>query len=156
VAKKAKKTTKRAGPKQRPASANKTVATRSSVAGFLRTIADDLRRADAEAASKLIARATGEKATMWGSAIIGFGAYHYKYESGREGDMCKIGLAPRKSGLVLYNVVSDKNAAASLKQLGKHKVSGGCLHIAKLADVDPTVLHDMIRSAHAGMTAKYG
>lgn len=137
-------------------SANKTIATKSNVADFIAAIADDARRADAKAASKLIADATGQKPTMWGSAIIGFGAYHYTYDSGREGDMCKIGLSPRKSGLVLYNVISDKNAAAALKQLGKHKVSGGCLHIAKLADVDQAVLRAMIKSAYAGMTAKYG
>jgi len=137
-------------------STNKTVATKSSVADFIASIAEVTRRADAKAAAKLIADATGQKPTMWGSAIIGFGAYHYTYDSGREGDMCKIGLSPRKSGLVLYNIVSDKNAAASLKQLGKHKVSGGCLHIAKLADIDQSVLRAMIKSAFAGMTAKYG
>ncbi|MFT3729356.1 MAG: DUF1801 domain-containing protein [Terricaulis sp.] len=150
------KTTKKTPPKKPAKSANKTVATKSSVADFIAAIPDDARRADAKAASKLAAGATGEKAAMWGSAIIGFGAYHYKYDSGREGDMCKIGLSPRKSGLVLYNVVSDKKAAASLGKLGKHKVSGGCLHIANLADIDQAVLSDMIKTAYAGMTAKYG
>ncbi|MBI3439878.1 MAG: DUF1801 domain-containing protein [Proteobacteria bacterium] len=136
--------------------ANKTVANKTSVTSFIASIEDDVRRADARAATKLIADATGQKATMWGSAIIGFGAYHYKYDTGREGDMCKIGLSPRKAGLVLYHVATAKNAAASLKKLGKHKVSGGCLHIAKLADVDQAVLRDLVKNAYAQMTEKYG
>lgn len=144
---KAKKTAKK--------SANKTVATKSSPADFIASITDDARRDDAKAASKLAADATGQKPVMWGSAIIGFGAYHYKYDSGREGDMCKIGLSPRKSGLVLYNVVSDPKAAALLKKLGKHKVSGSCLHIAKLADVDQAVLREMLKSAYANIGAKH-
>ena len=150
---KAKKTSKTSKTSK---AGNKTVATKSSVGDFVASIDDDARRNDAKAAAKLIADATGEKATMWGSAIIGFGAYHYKYDSGREGDTCKIGLSPRKSGLVLYNVVGDKSAAAKLKKLGKHKVSGGCLHIAKLADVDQTVLREMVMSAYASLTAKHG
>lgn len=81
---------------------NKTVATKASVTDFLASIDDEARRIDAKTASKLVADATGQKPTMWGSAIIGFGAYHYKYDSGREGDSCKVGLSPRKSGLVLY------------------------------------------------------
>jgi hypothetical protein len=93
---------------------------------------------------------------MWGSAIIGFGAYHYRYDSGREGDICKIGLSPRKSGLVLYYVLGAKSAAAALKKLGKHKVSGGCLHIAKLADVDQAVLRGMVAAAYAHATEKHG
>jgi hypothetical protein len=136
--------------------ANKTVATKSSVSSFIASIEDDTRRADAKAATKLIANATGQKAVMWGSAIIGFGAYHYKYESGREGDAPKVGLSPRKAGLVLYHVANAKNASASLKKLGKHKISGGCLHIAKLIDIDQAVLRDLIKNAYAQATEKYG
>ena len=136
--------------------ANKTVASKASVASFIASIEDDARRADAKAASKLIAEATGQKAVMWGDAIIGFGAYHYRYETGREGDMCKVGLSPRKGGLVLYHVANAENAAASLKKLGKHKVSGGCLHIARLADVDQAVLRDLVKNAYAQITEKYG
>lgn len=148
---------KKAGKAKKPSgAANKTVATKASVADFVASIDDEARRNDAKAASKLVAEATGQKPTMWGSAIIGFGTYHYKYDSGREGDSCKIGLSPRKSGLVLYNVIGDKSAAASLKKLGKHKVSGGCLHIAKLADVDQAVLRQMVKSAYAHVTAKHG
>jgi hypothetical protein len=142
VAKAVKKATAAASPKKAPKRANKTVVTKTSAMDFIASI--DL------------AAATGEKPTMWGSAIIGFGAYHYKYDSGREGDMCKIGLSPRKSGLVLYNVVGDKIAAALLKKLGKHKVSGGCLHIAKLSDIDQKVLREIVKSAYAHMSAKHG
>lgn len=155
MAKAAKKKTA-ASPKKAPKRANKTVATKASALDFIATIDDVGRRADAEAACKVLAEATGQKPTMWGSAIIGFGAYHYKYDSGREGDMCKIGLSPRKSGLVLYNVVGDKIGAALLKKLGKHKVSGGCLHIAKLSDIDQKVLREIIKSAYAHMSAKHG
>ena len=136
--------------------ANKTVATKTSVSNFIASIDDDIRRADAKAAAKLIAEATGQKAVMWGSAIIGFGTCHYKYESGREGDMPKVGLSPRKAGLVLYHVANAKNAAASLKKLGKHKIRGGCLHIAKLADFDQAVLREMVKNAYAQATEKYG
>lgn len=136
--------------------ANKTVATKSSVKDFLGSIKEGARRGDAEAASKLIADATGQKPTMWGSAIIGFGTYHYTYDSGREGDMCKIGLSPRKSGLVLYNMIGDKSAGSYLKKLGRYKVSGGCLQIPKMADVDHAVLRDMVKSAYARMSAKHG
>ena len=141
---------------KKPGRANKTVATEASVADFVVSIDDEARRKDTKVALKLVADATGQKPTMWGSAIIGFGAYRYKYDSGREGDSCKIGLSPRKSGLVLYNVIGDKSASASLKKLGKHKVSGGCLHIAKLADIDQAVLREMVKSAYAHMCVKHG
>jgi len=154
MAKAAKKTAAKAKKPTRVA--NKTVATKSSVPDFIASIDDDVRRADAKAASKLIADATDQKPTMWGSAIIGFGTCHYTYESGREGDMPKVGLSPRKAGLVLYHVANAKNAAALLKKLGKHKISGGCLHIAKLADVDQSVFRDLIKNAYAQATKKYG
>jgi hypothetical protein len=86
---------------------------------------------------------TGEKPKMWGPSIIGFGSYHYRYESGREGDMPLIGLSPRKTATVLYNVIGNSDPKL-LAKLGKHKTGGGCLYIKKVEDLDRKVLEAMI------------
>ena len=109
-----------------------TVKNKASVASFIAAVDDETRRKDAKALAKLMAEETGEKATMWGPAIIGFGEYHYKYDSGREGDMPKSAFSPRKQGLVLY--VGAKDYAPLLKKLGKHKLSGDARY-----HVDPEV-----------------
>jgi Domain of unknown function (DU1801) len=94
-------------------------------------------------------RATGEKAKMWGASIIGFGTYHYTYESGREGDTVLVGFSPRKPAMVLYGVTGTKSAEALLAKLGKHATGKGCLYIKKLADVDQEVLEKLIVGAAA-------
>ena len=88
--------------------------------------------------------ATGEKATMWGPSIVGFGSYHYTYDSGREGDMPVVGFSPRKPATVLYGMRGAGNAEALLTRLGKHTTGKGCLYIKKLSDVDLKVLKELI------------
>lgn len=119
---------------------NKTRPTKSSVAAFIDTIAEPARRADAKALVKLIQRVAGEKPKMWGASIIGFGSYHYKYESGREGDMPVIGFSPRKSATVLYGMIGFDETEPLLAKLGNHTTGKGCLYVKRLADVDQRVL----------------
>src|SRR5271165_3366676 len=117
---------------------NKTKPTKLSVAAFIDALADPTKRADAKALVKLMQSAAGEKPKMWGASIIGFGSYHYKYESGREGDMPLIAFSPRKAATVFYGL--GESSKALLAKLGKHTTGKGCLYVKKLADVDPQVL----------------
>jgi hypothetical protein len=119
---------------------NKTKPTEQSVAAFIDALTDPTRRADAKALVKLMQSATGEKPKMWWPSIIGFGSYHYTYDSGREGDMPLIGFSPRKAATVLYNMTGFNDAEALLAKLGKHTTGKGCLYIKRLADVDQKVL----------------
>src|SRR6266700_8372163 len=98
---------------------NKTKATKASVAAYIAALTDPTRRADAKALVKLMQSATGEKPKMWGPSIIGFGSQHYKYDTGREGDMPLIGFSPRKPATVLYGVTSSRDSEALLAKLGK-------------------------------------
>ena len=125
---------------------NKTKPTAISVSEYVAAIADETRRADAKALAKLMQGVTGEKPKMWGPSIIGFGSYHYKYETGREGDMPLAAFSPRKPASVIYGMGAADNAPL-LAKLGKHKLEGGCLHIKKLAEVDQKVLKDLIVKA---------
>lgn len=133
----------------------KTKPTKETAAAFIAKIKDPARRADAQALAKIFQKATGEKPVMWGSSIVGFGAYHYKYDSGREGDMCLVGFSPRSTAFVLYAKGGAKGEAARLAKLGKHKTEGGCIYVKKLADVDAKVLEDLIRTAAAHKRAEY-
>ena len=129
---------------------NKTKPTKLSVVEFVDAVADETRRADAKTLVKLMRSATGEKPAMWGPAIIGFGSSHYKYESGREGDMPLVGFSPRKAATVLYGLTGP-DSEVLLAKLGKHTTGKGCLYIKKLADVDPKVLGALIaKSCGAG------
>ena len=135
---------------------NKTKATKASVAAYIDALPDKSRCADAKTLVKLMQRATGEKPKMWGSSIIGFGSYHYTYESGREGDMPLVGFSPRNAAFVLYLMLGLNRAEALLAKLGKHTTGKGCLYIKKLADVQQGVLERVIASSVAAMRAKYG
>ena len=128
---------------------NKTQQTKASVAAFIEAIPDDARRADAKALLKLMQAATGEKPKMWGPAIIGFGSRHYKYESGREGDMPMVAFSPRKAAIVLYSLLAPADSATQLAKLGKHTTGKGCLYVKKMSDVDRGVLKAMIGKAFA-------
>jgi hypothetical protein len=128
---------------------NQTVPTKASVKGFVDGIPDEAMRADARVLVRIMREATGEKPVMWGPGIVGFGSYHYKYESGREGDSLRVGFAPRKSGLVIYLMHGAGHYATQLARLGKHKVSGSCLHVKRLADVDEKVLRAVVGRAAA-------
>ncbi len=134
---------------------NKTQATNESVAKFINTIADERQRADAKAISAMMERLSGEPPTMWGSSIIGFGRYHYKYESGREGDSLRIGFSPRKGSTVLYIVDGFSTYDAIMSRLGKFKTGKSCLYIKQLADVDESVLEALIAASVAQMDEKY-
>lgn len=134
---------------------NKTKPTKISVAAFILALTDPTRRADAKALVKLMQGVAGEKPKMWGPSIIGFGSYHYRYDSGREGDMPLIGFSPRKAATVLYNMIGFSDSAALLAKLGKHSTGKGCLYIRKLADVDQKVLQALAVKSVAGMRARY-
>ena len=135
--------------------ANRTQPTELSVAAFIDQLPDAPQRADAQALVKLLQSATGEKPKMWGPAIIGFGAYHYKYESGREGDMPLVAFSPRKAATVLYNLTGFPGADALLAKLGKHSTGKACLNIKKLSDVDLAVLKELATKAAAAMRARH-
>ena len=135
---------------------NKTKPTEISVTSFVSAITDESRRADAQALVKLMQRAIGEKPKMWGTSIIGFGSYHYVYDSGREGDMPLIGFSPRKAATVLYLRLGAGGSEALLAKLGKHTTGKGCLYIKKLADVDLKVLESLIAKCLTTMRTKHG
>jgi hypothetical protein len=133
---------------------NKTKPTKLSVAAFIDAIPDSTKRTDAKALVKLMQNAAGEKPKMWGPSIIGFGSYHYKYDSGREGDMPLIGFSPRKAATVLYNLICASDSKALLPKLGKHSTGKGCLYIKNLADVDQQVLETMVVKSLAATRAR--
>jgi Domain of unknown function (DU1801) len=123
---------------------SKTKPTQISVAAYLDALTDETKRADAKALVKLMQSATGEKPKMWGPSIVGFGSYHYTYESGREGDMPLVGFSPRKPAIVLYGLRASSDHEALFAKLGKHTTGKGCLYIKKLADVDRKVLEALV------------
>ena len=133
---------------------NKTRATESSVDAFLDSLPEP-RRADARAIAKLMQSVSRQQPKMWGPSIVGFGRYHYRYDSGREGDMPLIAFSPRKAATVLYNMTGSSDSAALRAKLGKHTTGKGCLYIKKLADVDQQVLEALVVKSVAAMRARY-
>jgi hypothetical protein len=133
----------------------KTKANQRTVADFMATVSNPVRRSDAETIIPIMERASGQPATMWGPSIIGFGSYRYKYESGHEGEMCRIGFSPRSGQLVLYIHINTPEQDERLGRLGKYKRGKGCLYIAKLADVDMSVLEEMIAGGWVAMNKLY-
>jgi hypothetical protein len=123
----------------------KTVPTKVDVRTFLAGVEDDERRADCHALVKLMRRLTGEAPRMWGPSIVGFGTYHYRYESGREGDSPRAGFSPRKGDLTVYLMPGFTEQRDLLKKLGKHKTGKVCLYLKRLADVDQAVLEQLVR-----------
>jgi hypothetical protein len=124
---------------------NKTQPTSISAAGFLAAI-DGQRGVDAQALSAMMENVSKEPAAMWGPSIVGFGLRRYKYESGREGEICKIGFSPRKAALTLYGMGIEQNAPIAAR-LGKHTTGKGCLYVKKLKDVNLDVLRELIEAA---------
>ena len=122
----------------------KTKPTQKPVAAFLSQISDPGRRNDCQALIKLMSKVTGEKAVMWGPSIVGFGAYHYRYASGHEGDACLVGFSPRKSDLSLYIQRGLHRYPDLLKRLGKYKSGKSCLYLKSLEDVDAAVLEELV------------
>ena len=126
----------------------KTKPTEVSVEEFLEGIESASKREDAKVLDALFRKVTGEPAVMWGPSIVGYGSYHYRYASGHEGDMCRIGFSPRAANLVLY-LGGFPEYDALLERLGKHKRSKACLYINKLADVDMAVLEEIATRTYA-------
>lgn len=118
----------------------KTKPTKQSVKDFVDAIKDEQQRKDCRAVSRIMKRITKANPKMWGSGIVGFGSYHYKYASGREGDWFVVGFAPRKQNLTLYIMSGFKKYSALLKKLGEHKIGVSCLYVKRLDDVDMDVL----------------
>lgn len=133
---------------------NKTKATNVSVSAYIEGLTDPTRRSEARELVEVMQRASGEKPKLWGPSIVGFGSYHYKYDSGREGDMPLISFSPRRAAMVLYSMLAHAEAKAVLANLGRHSTGKGCLYIKKLADVDKTVLETLIKNAIAHYRAR--
>ena len=132
----------------------KTKETAESVSAFLDKIADKSRREDCLAVVDIMRDVTKEEPKMWGSSIVGFGRYRYKYESGREGEWMITGFSPRKSDLTLYIMPGFEPFADLMKRLGKYKTGKSCLYIKKLADVDVGVLKELVTRSINKMAAK--
>ncbi|ALV41531.1 hypothetical protein AU252_10540 [Pseudarthrobacter sulfonivorans] len=131
---------------------NKTQATGASVDEFLAAVEDSVRHRDGLRLLALMREITGKEPEMWGPTIVGFGRYHYKYESGREGDAAAVGFSPRKASLSLYGLMYGPEAAELLPRLGKHKTGAGCLYVNRLEDVDQAVLAELIKAGYRHVT----
>ncbi len=130
----------------------KTKVNDQSVQAFIAAQTDEARRQDCQVLLAMMQKVTGAAPRMWGDAIVGFGDYHYRYASGREGDWFKVGFAPRKQNLTLYLSYNLEDMAGLLAKLGKHKTGVGCVYIKRLADVDLGVLEEMIERAAQKMS----
>jgi hypothetical protein len=152
-----KKAASRKAPAKRKSSARqaKTVPTKVDVQAFLDRVEGDEQRADCRALVKLMSRITGEKPCMWGPSIVGFGAYHYRYESGFEGDCPRAAFSPRKRDLTIYLLPGFNRQGDLLKKLGKHTTGKVCLYVKRLADVDPKVLEQLVRRSLADLARLY-
>lgn len=133
---------------------NKTKPTRASVAGFLKGKATGEQLADSKLLVKLFSDVTGKPGRMWGPSIVGFGSYHYLYESGREGDAPLLAFSPRKPATVLYLSPGD-DGRTLLKKLGKYKSRGGCLYVKRLADIDMAVLRKLAQLGVKTLKQRY-
>jgi hypothetical protein len=131
---------------------NKTQPTGASVDEFLAGVEHPVRRRDGLRLLALMSEITREEPEMWGPAIVGFGRYHYEYESGREGDAAAVGFSPRKASLSLYGLTYGPMAVELLGRLGKHRSGAGCLYVNKLDDVDESVLAELIRNGYHHVT----
>jgi len=134
---------------------NKTKPTKVSVASFIDQLADQTKRADAKALVKLMREVTGELPKMWGPSIVGFGTCHYKYDSGREGDMPVASFSPREPATVIYLLTGARGSDALFAKLGKHTIGRSCLYIKKLADVDQAVLKTLVVKSIAEIRSRY-
>lgn len=134
---------------------NKTVETDASVEAFLNAVEPEKKRADSLALDAIFRRVTGWNPVMWGSSMVGYGSYHYRYASGREGDFLATGFAPRKANLSIHIMPGYQDYSAILDRLGKHKIGKSCLYLHKLADVDESVLEELIRTGLADLGEKY-
>jgi hypothetical protein len=134
--------------------ANKTQKTVKSVAHFVTTIKDEQQNLDSKELIEMMTKVTRQEPKIWGTNLIGFGDYHYKYDSGREGDFFQIGFAPRKGSLVLYFMSGLPQYKSELEKLGKHKIGKGCLYIRKLDDINRSELKSLIKKSLKDLLSK--
>jgi hypothetical protein len=134
---------------------NKTQPTSTSVADFIAAVPDPRRQEEAATIDAMMRRVSGQAPIMWGPSIIGYGSYHYRYDSGREGDMCRIGFSPRKAKLVVYIVDGFPGHAELLARLGKHSTGVSCLYLNRLDAVDMAVLEELCSASWAEMSRRY-
>ena len=130
----------------------KTKKNSASVESFLKSVENEKRREDSFVVLDLMKEVTGEEPTMWGTSIVGFGTYHYKYASGREGDWMKVGFSPRKKNMTLYLMDGFGNYDSLLQKLGKYSTGKSCLYINKLEDVDQVVLKELVKQSVEAMS----
>ena len=133
----------------------KTRPTDASVEAFLDAVDDERRRSDACVVAGMMAEVTGSTGVMWGSSIVGFGTYHYRYASGREGTFFETGFSPRKRALTLYVMAGFSEYEDLLGRLGRHTTGKSCLYVRRLADVDLDVLRDLLARSVDYVRAKY-
>lgn len=134
----------------------KTRPTGLSVTAYLDAIEDESRRADCKAIAALMARATRARPKMWGASIVGFGRYHFRYESGREGDWFATGFSPRKGDISVYLMAAGPRQKPLLTRLGRHRMGKSCLYIRRLSDIDMAVLQDLVDDSLAELQRRYG
>ena len=135
---------------------NKTKPTRASVTEFINSIDDPQKRADARKVAAMMRKSTGKRAKMWGSSMVGFGQYHYRYASGREGNFFLTGFSPRKSALTVYIMPGFEGYRKQMEKLGPHKTGKSCLYLKNLASVDRNALEEIIRDSVSVMKKRYG
>ncbi len=133
----------------------KTRATEAGVDEYIAARASDEQRSDCRTLMSMLGRITGAKPTMWGPSIVGYGAYRYRYESGRVGEACMTGFAIRGKELVVYLTAEGKDQAALLSRLGKHRMGKSCLYFKRLADLDAGVLEQLVASSLAELQRRY-
>ncbi len=136
-------------------SSNKTVETDASVENFINAVDNEQKRQDSWDLVALMSNITGAPAKMWGTSIVGFGQYHYKYESGREGDMCITGFSPRKTALTVYVMPGFAKYEKQLAELGPHKKGKSCLYLKNLDVVNRGVLEEIVRDSVQVMRGRY-
>jgi hypothetical protein len=134
---------------------NKTKPIKASVTSFISSIEDEQRRRDAKKVAAMMREATGSRAKMWGANIVGYGTYHYKYESGREGDFLITGFSPRKQALTLYIIPGFNHFESLMSKLGNYKTGKSCLYIKRLSDVDEKILKRLIVGSVKHMRKNY-
>ena len=133
----------------------KTQPTTASVDAFIDAVDDEPKRADSRVVAEMMVEITGVPGVMWGSNIVGFGKYHYRYASGREGDFFEAGFSPRKRALTLYVMAGFSEYEDLLGRLGKHSTGKSCLYVKRLADIDLDVLRELLTRSVSYIRAKY-
>jgi hypothetical protein len=128
---------------------NKTQPTAVEVEAFIAGLGDERRERESRTLVEMLRRVTGHEPVLWGPSIIGFDQYHYRYESGREGDSLRVGFSPRKAKLSLYGIGRDERINDLLGRLGKHSLAKGCIYVTRLDDVDLAVLEELFAYAYA-------